>query len=165
MPKSLWIYPKFQKCQIKNPPNINKIVHKSYIVDFKFLKKLKTNALVIVEQTLYPTHSTNFLSFLHFLEFSFFSLHKICPWENFLAKSKTLHSPSVLAPWCNINFWLFIKMKHYTLVQFVEIWRSVRVGSRPTVRQWKAKMVGSGSFGNAKGRSITNNESVGSGII
>ena len=43
-------------------------------------------------------------------------------------------------------------MKQYNLVQSVEIWRSVRVGSRPTVRQWKAKMVGSDRFGNAKGR-------------
>ena len=47
-------------------------------------------------------------------------------------------------------------MKHYTLVQFVEIWRSVRVGSRPTVRQRKAKKVGSGRFGNAKGRPAPN---------
>ena len=33
--------------------------------------------------------------------------------------------------------------------------KSVRVGSRPTVRQRKAKNVGSGRFGNARGRSIT----------
>ena len=46
-------------------------------------------------------------------------------------------------------------MKHYTLVQSIKIWRSVRVGSRPMVRQKKAKKAGSGRFGNAKGRSIT----------
>ena len=54
-----------------------------------------------------------------------------------------------------LKFRLFIKMKHYTLVQSIKIWRSVWVGSRPTVRQRKAKKVGSGRFGNAKGRSIT----------
>ena len=43
-------------------------------------------------------------------------------------------------------------MKQYNLVQSVEIWRSVRVGSRPTVGQREAKMVGSGRFGNVKGR-------------
>ena len=46
-------------------------------------------------------------------------------------------------------------MKHYTLVQSIKIWRSVRVGSQPMVRQKKAKKAGSGRFGNAKGRSIT----------
>ena len=38
-----------QKHEIKNLPNINKIVHISLVLDFKFLQKSKTIILKIVE--------------------------------------------------------------------------------------------------------------------
>ena len=97
-PKKLKINHKFKKCQIKFPPNINKIIHIFFIVDFKFLKTLKTNALMIVENTLYPTHSTNFLPFLHFLRIFHYFNPQNMSMGDFFGKFKNLASTILIIP-------------------------------------------------------------------
>lgn len=49
LPKKFVNYHKIKKREIKNLPNINKIVHISLVLDFKFLQKSKTIILKIVE--------------------------------------------------------------------------------------------------------------------
>ena len=98
LPKKFVNYHKIKKREIKNLPNINKIVHISLVLDFKFLQKSKTIILKIVEQSLYPTHSTNFLFFLNFLQFfHYFTTQKMFMGP-FFGKFKNLASTILLIP-------------------------------------------------------------------
>ena len=48
LPKKFVSYHKIKTREIKNPPNINKIIHISLVLDFKFLQKSNTIVLKIV---------------------------------------------------------------------------------------------------------------------
>ena len=92
LPKKFVSYHKIKTREIKNPPNINKIIHIFFIVYFKFLKTLK-------QMLWYPTHSTNFWPFLHF----FIIFHYFTPYNmsmgDFFGKFKNLATTILIIPW------------------------------------------------------------------